>query len=69
MATGFLLFGAFSVGTMWIAAVPYVVTAAIFTALGIIYRRHFAGGEASAVSGFAEAVQPSIDNAALKLQA
>jgi AAHS family 4-hydroxybenzoate transporter-like MFS transporter len=69
MATGYLLSGAFSVGTtLWIAAVPYVITAGICTALGIIYWRHFAGGEAGATGGaLSDALDPSINAAALKL--
>jgi MFS family permease len=59
MATGYLLSGAFSVGTtLWIAAVPYVITAGICTALGIIYWRHFAGGEAGAAAGAAAEAEP-----------
>jgi AAHS family 4-hydroxybenzoate transporter-like MFS transporter len=70
MATGFLLSGAFSVGaTLWIAALPYVVTAAICVALGVIYWRKFAGGEAGA-AGVALSPMPStINAAAIKLQA
>jgi MFS transporter, AAHS family, 4-hydroxybenzoate transporter len=70
MMTGFLLSGAFSVGTtLWIAAVPYVVTAAICAALGVIYWRRFAGGEAGA-AGVAPAAMPAPMNiASAKLQA
>jgi MFS transporter, AAHS family, 4-hydroxybenzoate transporter len=70
MMTGYLLSGAFSVGTtLWIAAVPYVITAAICAALGVIYWRRFAGGEAGAAAIAPEALESPIDTAALKLQA
>lgn len=60
MATGFLLSGAFSVGTtLWIAAVPYVITAAICSALGVIYWRKFAGGEAAAAAGATYEAEPA----------
>jgi AAHS family 4-hydroxybenzoate transporter-like MFS transporter len=49
MITGFLLSGAVSLQTtLFLAALPYVFTALLCLALGVIYWRKFAGGEASA---------------------
>ena len=51
MATGFLLSGKVSLQTtLYLAAAPYVVTAGLVLALGVIYWRKFAGGEASAAA-------------------
>lgn len=49
MITGFLLSGQVSLQTtLYLAAMPYVLTALLCLALGVIYWRKFAGGEASA---------------------
>ncbi|HEY3916517.1 MAG TPA: MFS transporter [Stellaceae bacterium] len=70
MVTGFLLSGAFSVGTtLYIVAAPYLVTAIICGALGMIYWRKFAGGEAAA-AGVAATLPPQpVGAAAVKLPA
>ncbi|HLI20763.1 MAG TPA: MFS transporter [Stellaceae bacterium] len=66
MATGFLLSGKFSVGTtIYIVGAPYLVTAAICVALGVLYWRKFAGGEA----GAAGVLSAPLATAAVKLQA
>src|SRR5256885_14395112 len=55
MATGFLLSGKVSLQTtLYLAAAPYVLTALLCLALGVIYWRHFAGGEAGATDRLVE---------------
>jgi AAHS family 4-hydroxybenzoate transporter-like MFS transporter len=61
MITGFLLSGAVSLQTtLYLAAAPYVLTALICLALGVIYWRKFAGGEASAAGVVPDAVYAPI---------
>jgi hypothetical protein len=51
MVTGFLLSGSIPIAvTLYIVALPYLVTALICAALGVIYWRRFAGGEAAAAT-------------------
>ena len=55
MITGFLLSGSVSLQTtLLLAALPYVFTALLCLALGIIYWRKFAGGEAAAAGAAPE---------------
>ena len=70
MMTGFLLSGAFSVGTtLYIVATPYLVTAAICGALGVVYWQKFAGGEAGAAGVASAPLATTLNTAAMKLQA
>lgn len=49
LVTGYLLSAALPLQiTLYIVAAPYAVTAVICVALGVVYKRHFAGGEAQA---------------------
>jgi len=62
MLTGFLLSGRVPLDvTLYIVAAPYVATALICVALGVIYWRKFAGGEAGAagVASPAETAAPA----------
>ena len=51
VVTGYLLSAALPLQvTLYVVAAPYVLTAFICVALGVLYKRNFAGGEAAAAS-------------------
>jgi MFS family permease len=57
LVTGYLLSAALPLQTtLYIVATPFIIAAGICIALDVVYKRRFAGGEASAVA--AEPVQP-----------
>lgn len=65
---GFMLSGSLPIqDTLLMIAAPYVLTAFICIGLGILYRRKFAGGEASAVA--AATLAAPLGAAAIELQA
>jgi AAHS family 4-hydroxybenzoate transporter-like MFS transporter len=68
-ATGYLLAMALPLKvTLYVIATPYVITAFLCVALGIIYKRRFAGGEAGTIDVGTEHDPTELDIAAAKLR-